>query len=164
MPEAALDVRHLFGVLKHFGTTMLVTRGSASYARARPMAVAELGEDAHVYLVTGADSEKTAEIDLAPDVTLVFQDSHRFASLSGRATLSRDRALTERLWSEAWKVWFPQGKADPAICFVRIEPHEAEYWDNAGMNGLKYLFAAAKAYASGTRPGASQEQHARLKL
>lgn len=72
--------------------------------------------------------------------------------LNGRAHLTRERELIERLWSDAWRVWFPQGKSDPAICLIQIEPLEGEYWDSSGARGLKHAFQAARAYATGQQP------------
>ena len=55
------------------------------------------------------------------------------------------------MWKEAWKIWFPIGKSDPNIALLKFTAHEGEYWDNAGMQGLKYVYDAAKAYVTGER-------------
>jgi general stress protein 26 len=89
-----------------------------------------------------------------------MQDSGRYVSLSGSARAVRDRALVEGLWSESWKVWFPQGKDDPSLRILIVGPTEASYWDASGLRGLKYFFEAAKAYVNGTRPPSdNDEQH-----
>jgi general stress protein 26 len=161
MTTNRFDNEHLYSVLKHFRTTMLVSSFPAQAAHARPMTIAELGEDLHIYLVAGADSAKMAEVEQNPRVTLVFQDSHRFATLSGSAQLKRDPQLIDRLWSEAWQAWFPKGKSDPEICLIYLKPEQGEYWDSAGVRGVKYLFEAARAYVTGARPATDSEQHAR---
>ena len=155
---------HLYDLLKDFDTAMLVTRSDDGHMHARPMAVAELRPDADAYFVTSIDSPKVAEVDTSPSVTLTFQGSSQFASLSGRASVMRDRALIDRLWKEAWKVWFPKGKTDPTIALLRFSAEDGEYWDNAGAQGLKYAFEAAKAYVKGEQPQSDQKQHAKVDL
>ena len=76
----------------------------------------------------------------------------------------RRRALIERLWSEAWRVWFPGGKDDPSLCLIRVEAREAEYWDNAGTQGIKYVLEAVKAYAKGETPAVDNKQNAKVGL
>lgn len=155
---------HLYELLKDFTNAMLVTCCSDGHLAARPMRVAELSADADAYFVTSTDSPKIAEIEANPAVTLTFQSSNQYASVSGQASLVRDRATIERLWSEAWKVWFPEGKTDPAIVLIKFAAQEGEYWDNAGIHGLKYVFAAAKAYAKGATPELNEDVHAKVDL
>src|SRR5207237_6314067 len=101
------------------------------------------------------DSPKVDEIESYPDVLVTLQDRRRYVSISGTARISRERSLIERLWREPWRVWFPQGKDDPALCLVVVTPREAEYWDQGGAKGIKYLFEMAKAYATGTTPASN---------
>jgi general stress protein 26 len=97
-------------------------------------------------------------------VVITFQSSRQFAAVYGRAELVRDRNLIDQLWSEAWKVWFPEGKADPTLCLIRVDSREGEYWDNAGMQGVKYAFEAAKAYMQGRTPAPDEKQNAKVRL
>ncbi len=84
--------------------------------------------------------------------------------MSGTATVVRDQALIDRLWSEAWKLWFPAGKTDPAIAMIKFEAREGEYWDKAGAEALKYVFEAIKAYAKGEKPKSDEKQHGKVAL
>ncbi len=162
--EAAKRAEHLYDLLKDFDTAMLITRSGEGHMHARPMAVAELRPDADAYFVTAIDSPKVAEIEASPDVTLTFQSSNQFASVCGRVRVVRDPALIDRLWKEAWKVWFPKGKNDPSISLLQFNAQHGEYWDNAGTQGLKYAFEAAKAYVKGQTPISDQKQHAKVEL
>lgn len=156
--------KHLAELIGHFDTAMLVTRTASGGMRSRPLAIAEARADGRLYFATSIESGKVHEIDVNPHVNVAMQNGHRrFVSLSGRAHVERDRSLIDRLWSESWKVWFPQGKNDPALCLVAVDPTEAEYWDSSGATGLRYLFEAAKALATGTRPeGNDDRQNAKL--
>ena len=165
MDSTASQIEHLYDLLREFSTTMFITRTDDGGLLVRPMAVAELGRNGYVYLVTSVGSKKVWETGANESVTLVFQNPRQFASLSGRATVVRDQELVDRLWSEAWKVWFPNGRTDPDICMIEIKPATGEYWDNAGTQGLKFAFEAAKAYVTGTTPTVAEgPQHGRVDL
>jgi general stress protein 26 len=154
---------HLYDLVKGIGTAMLITRAGGSL-HARPMSVADLRADADAYFVTSLDSPKVAEIEADPYAMITFQDGRQFAVISGNARVVRDRAVIDKLWSEAWKVWFPGGKDDPSLCLIKLEAQEGEYWDNSGTKGLKYLFEGVRAVLQGTRPATDETQHAKVAL
>ena len=154
---------HLVELIGKFDTAMLVTRMANGGLRSRPLAIAEARPDGGLYFATSIESGKVHELDDDPHVNVAMQNGHRhFVSVSGRARIERDRRLIDRLWSDSWKVWFPDGKNDPALCLIAVEPTEAEYWDSSGATGLRYLFEAAKAFATGTRPDTDDRQNAKL--
>jgi len=148
---------HLSELMKKFSTAMLVTHGTGGL-HGRPLSFA--GEhDGRLYFSTSVESGKVAELQDNPRVAITMQDSTRYISISGTAELSDDPELIERLWREPWRVWFPDGKSDPALRILSVEPEVAEYWDQSGARGIKYLIEMAKAYATGTTPasGASSD-------
>jgi general stress protein 26 len=163
MPSTTETKQHLFDVLKGFDTAMLVTH-SGNGLHVRPMAIAELRPDADMYFSTSLQSPKIAEIDANPAVIVTFQSRDQFASVYGSAYVVRDRALIEKLWSEAWRIWFPGGKDDPLLCLIRVEAREGEYWDNAGTQGVKYVLEAVKAYVKGETPNVDAKQNAKVGL
>ena len=149
---------HVKEMLHSFDTAMLVTHTSDGGMRSRPLSIAEDRESGELYFATSLESGKVRELEANAGVNLVLQDGRRFVSLTGYARIVRDRALIDRLWSEPWKVWFPEGKDDPSLCLLVIEPSEATYWDGAGAKGLKYLFEMAKAYVTNTRPDSDDDE------
>jgi general stress protein 26 len=162
MTSKQTEKEHLYDLLKGFDTAMLVTYPAGGLAHARPMAVAELRPDADTYFVTSIDSLKVEEIEANPSVTLTFQSTSKFASLSGRVQVVRDRELVERFWKTAWKAWFPQGRDDPTITLLKFDAERGEYWDDTGLHGLKYLFDAATAMAAGASPTVDHLQHSKV--
>lgn len=149
-----------------FDTAMLVTHSDDGELRARPMAIAKVDDNCRVWFLTLAESGKVHEIDVDKRVNVTCQrERDLFLSLTGRGDLDRDRAKLEELWKEEYKVWFPEGKDDPHLVLLAVEPEEGEYWDQEGMKKLKYLFESAKALATGTRPKIDEgEQHGRVRL
>lgn len=157
--------KHLLELIDEFDVAMFVTCTGDGRLRARPMALADRDEgDPHLYFATSLDSPKVRELEQNSHVNVVMQSKSRFVSISGRAEVIRDRALVDRLWSEAWRVWFPGGKEDPHLCLVRVDADEAEYWDQSGGKGLRYLLKAAAAYVSRQTPERSREENAKVPL
>lgn len=162
--DGAAKQERLYDVIKDFDNALLVTTATAGRDHVRPMHIAEIREDGDIFFATSMESPKIAEIVANPEVVVTFQGSRQFAAVYGRAEVLKDRSLIDQLWSEAWKVWFPQGKADPTLCLIRVDGREGEYWDNAGMQGIKYAFHAAKAYMQGRTPTQDEKQNAKVHL
>jgi general stress protein 26 len=156
--------RKLIELLDGFATAMLVTRRSETDVHIRPMRIAKLDDEGVLYFITSKSSPKAVEIERDASVDVVFQDDSKFVTMNGKATTTDDRQLLDELWSEPYKVWFPKGKDDRNICIIQVEPFEAEYWDNEGMQGLSYMFKAAKAYVTGTQPKVDSDIHAKVKI
>jgi general stress protein 26 len=160
------EARKFHDLLAKFDTAMLVTHTADQSLRGRPMQIAGIDDDSRVWFLTAIESGKVEEIVHDTHVAVICQkDRDLYVSLSGRATLLRDRAKVEELWKEPFRAWFPKGKDDPELALVSVTPQEGEYWDNEGLKKIKYLFEAAKAYATGTTPHVEEgEQHAKVKL
>jgi general stress protein 26 len=149
---------HVRKLLAGFDTAMLVTRTPGDAIRARPLSIAEQSGDGMLYFATAVESGKVHDLEHDARVAVVLQGTGKYLSLSGEAHLQRDRVVIRQLWSEAWRVWFPNGPDDPSLCLVVFEPHEADYWDAAGATRLKYFFEMAKAYVTHTRPGSDGDE------
>src|SRR5262249_25609775 len=145
--------------IKDIPTAMLLTHNESNRLRARPMVVARSETEDVLYFATDIESAKVTEILAHPRAHVVLQAHWKYVFLTGTITLSKDRALVERLWTEAWRAGFPGGQGDPSLCLLVFEPEEGEYWDESGTSGLKSLFKAAKAYATGDRPDVDELTH-----
>jgi general stress protein 26 len=157
---------HFFELLRTFDMATLITRTHAGNLHGRPMAVADISDDGTLWFITNVDSPKVLEIRDDSRGMVWLQKDRSFASINGHFELVADRARVDRIWKEAYRVWF-DGKADPELVLVRFTPFEAEYWDNTGTHGIKYAFEAMKAYLSGQKIDPAEydpEAHARLHL
>jgi general stress protein 26 len=150
--------QRLSELVLRFDTAMLVTRTGDGGMRARPLSIADSGDDGELYFSTAIESPKIHELEADPHVNVVMQDGSRFVSLTGVARIVNDRGLIERLWAPSWKVWFPKGKDDPSLRLLVVEPVEAAYWDMSGAQGIRYVFEMAKAYLKGTRPPSDDDE------
>ena len=100
-------------------TCMLVTQHDRFPFHARPMGAQGVDADGTVWFLSAADSQKNADIEHDPRVSLVVQDNskYRYAQVSGRATIHRDRALIEKHWTPIANAWF-EGKDDPRVTLM----------------------------------------------
>ena len=156
----------IHSLLSGFDTAMLVTHGRDGLNHARPMGIARLEPNCDLWFFTGRVAEKVREIQHDSEVHLIFQKDHKaYISLIGRAQLVQDKAKATELWKPAYRVWFPHGPDDGNILLIRVSATEAEYWDNTGFNGVKYLFEAVKAAMTAKTPQVQEpDQHGRVKL
>jgi general stress protein 26 len=129
------------------------------------MAIARIENDCEIWFFSSIESGKVHEIECDSRVSVICQKHDLFLSLSGQASVSRERARIAELWMESFKPWFPLGADDPAIALVSVKPSEGEYWDGEGFNKIKYLFQTAHAFATGTPIRVEEgEQHAKVRL
>lgn len=63
-------------------------------------------------------------------VTLTFQspDERVYLTLSGRAEIVTDAAITARMWRPAFKRWFPGGPGDPRLLLVQFAAYDADFY------------------------------------
>ena len=155
-----------YGLLKNYDTAVLITHGQETHFRARPMVIARVEDNCDLWFITSEDSAKVHEIEVDTRVHVVCQKGRTSCvSISGHASLVRDRAKTQELWKSAFQVWFPQGADDPNIVLIHVAGEHGEYWDNTGVNRLTYAYRAIKAVATGTVPEITEgEQHGRVNL
>ena len=149
-------------LIKDIQMAMLTTVGTDGPLHSRPMATQQTPFDGELLFLTAEDTGKVQEIKEDAEVALTYVDpKHTFLTLSGRASISNDRDLIEKLWNPTYKAWFPGGKDDPAIRVLRVHVDQAEYWEapaNAVLRNVKIL---ARAVTGGkTAVG----EHARVEL
>lgn len=154
----------LIDIVQDFEHAMLVTKTVVGGLDSRPMAVAQANDDGELWFVTNRHSGKMADLAHCDDVAVTMQGSRQFVSLHGKCQVVEDQQKIDALWSELWKVWFPQGKSDPAIVLLKFVPEHGEYWDNRGLSALKYLVAAGKAFFRGERAEVDESINATVKL
>ena len=67
-----------------------------------------------------------------------------FATVHGTLRLDNDRAVIERLWNRYVAAWYEEGKDDPKLALLRLDPERAEIWLDASslVAGVKMLFGA----------------------
>ena len=142
-------VEHIREVVKKNESCFFCTAVSAGGSGAtRPMSVQEVDAAGTLWFLSASDSHKNREIAQEPAVRLFFQGSEHagFLTLTGTATVSRDRPRIKELWKPVLKVWFTEGDDDPRITVIAVRPSGGYYWDNkhgSVVAGIKMLAGAA---------------------
>ena len=149
--------RALRAHLRGLGAAMLVIRDADGHPRARPMWVADCSREGDLWFVTSAESGTVDELQHDPRVMVTMQSSHRYLSITGRATVIDDRRQIDNLWRPSMGAWFAEGKDDPRLVIVRVIGERAEVWSEAGV--FAHAFEATRALLTGHRP-AQRGRHA----
>jgi general stress protein 26 len=150
-------------------TAMMVTRRTDGHLHSRAMATQKSAPGADLWFVTAEGSAKLADLAGDPHVNLsYYKDSSReWISVSGVATVSRDRGTIATLYAPDWKVWFAadgdprHGTADdPRIVLIGVTVHAAEFLEvNKPRPVLLYEFV--KGWLTDTEPKLGEEHQLR---
>ena len=105
------EMDKLFEHIDDIEIAMLTTRRPDGHLCSRAMATQKRAAGADLWFVTLDDSGKLAEIAFDPHVNLsYYKDRTReWVSVSGIATITRDRQKIRELWAPDWQAWFPKG-------------------------------------------------------
>ena len=76
-----------------------------------------------IWFITDDRAHKVDEIGEGRTVSLLVQSDHDscYLHLRGTATMTRDRAKLEQMYSPLLKTWFPDGLDDPHMTLIRFE-------------------------------------------
>lgn len=158
------EQKQLKEIIADFDNAMLITLGQNKQPAGRPMRIADVEDDGTLWFVTNRESEKVDEISANSTVGITLQSGSQFVSLTGQADEIDDRSKVEQLWSEPWKVWFPEGKSDPSILLLKITPEFGEYWDMSGLSRFRFLYEASMAFFRGTEIDTQAIEHMNKKV
>ena len=160
MTDQTDDVKKLAKLIKGINVAMMTTRDDDGTLRSRPMQTQNHEFDGTLWFFTQASSHKVDEINHEHQVNLSYAEpsDSRYVSVSGTATLVRDRAKIDELWTPVLKAWFPEGKDDPEVALLRVDVSKAEYWDVPTSTIVK-LVGFTKAVLTGKQywPGENEK-------
>lgn len=126
----------LFELIDELSLGMLTSRGDDGRLVSRAMATLPADGDADLTFVTSIETHKFDEIARDPQVNVAYVDprSRQWVSISGEATVVRDRARIRRLYKPDWRAWFGDeggerdgGPDDPRIVLIDVRAVEAAW-------------------------------------
>ena len=148
MASPSDDVEHAWNLMEKIGFAMLVTLDGEKL-RARPMSAYVRREENAIYFLADARRHKDEEIARHPEVNLSFADTggQKYVSVSGKATVSNDRARIKEMFTTPAKAWWGSAE-DPNIRILKVTPDDAEFWDAPGkvISTIKMAAAAEQAH------------------
>ena len=148
----------LWSMMKSTRIAMLTT-DDGGHLRARPMAASQSEFNGTLWFFTREHTAKVDEVQAEHQVGVTYADpgAQNYVSLSGTATLVRDRATFDAHWGEILTTWFPDGKDDPDLALLRVDVVSAEYWD-APNSKLVHAYGYVKAKLTGTPPQGGENE------
>lgn len=148
-----------------FDLAMLVTDDDGVIV-SRMMATQKRRPGVDMWFVCTASDEKVSEIMQHPEVNVSYvnNSSRDWVSVSGTATINKDRALIRELYKPDWKAWFPDeggemngGPDDPRITLIDVDAHRVTYFNNKDSKPVA-LFKVLRAMATGNPPDFGQSK------
>lgn len=159
------DREKLYDMIKKVRIAMLTTIEADGSLHTRPMANQEADENGNLWFFAEKGSAVETNVRANPQVALGFSDpgGSDYVAISGTGTLTDDRATIDAKWNDVLTAWFPQGKDDPKIVLLKVDPSKGEFWDT--KSGLLYTAASyVKSKLTGSGPADSLSDQAKVSL
>lgn len=137
-------------LVKDTRIAMLTTVDASGRLVSRPMGVQDVEFDGDLWFFADESSAKVGEIAHDAHVNVSYSSGSSWLSVSGKASLVRDRERIHDLWNPVAGAWFPEGPDTPSVVLVRVEADSAEYWDSPGGR-LATAISLVKAKLTGRR-------------
>ena len=149
-----------YSMIEDIEIAMMTTRRRDGHLRSRAMATQKRAAGADLWFVTADGTSKVDDITYDPHVNLSYykNSSREWISVSGVATLSRDRQKIHELYAEDWKMWFPdEGDPrhgtpdDPRFVLIGVTVHAAEFLEIDKPKPV-VLYELVKGWLTGEEP------------
>ena len=154
------ELAKLYEQIDEVEIAMMTTRRVDGHLQSRAMATQRRASGADLWFVTLDDTSKLRDLDADPHVNLsYYKDRTReWVSVSGIASISRDRAKIHELYEPDWKAWFPKGddprhgtRDDPRMVLIGVDVHAAVFLQVTKPQPV-VLFKLVKGWVTGSTP------------
>jgi len=158
------NLKDLYDLIDGIEIAMFTTRRPDGQLVSRPMATQTQAEGADLWFATDLESHKLEELESDPHVNLAYyrDRTREWVSVSGIATVSRDRKAIHELYRRDWKAWFGDeggardgGPDDPRIGLILVDVQSVTYLKIDKPKPL-VLFEVAKGMVTGTPPNVGE--------
>lgn len=163
------ELEKLYNQIDDIEIAMMTTRRRDGHLQSRAMATQKRAEGADLWFVTLDDTPKVLDLAADPHVNLsYYKDRTReWVSVSGLATLTRDRQKIHELYAADWAAWFPKGddprhgtRDDPRMVLIGVDVHAASFLE-VNQPQPVVLFEVVKGWLSGSTPDVGEMHHIR---
>jgi general stress protein 26 len=154
------ELEKLFSHIADIEVAMMTTRRPDGHLQSRAMATQKRALGADLWFVTLEDAPKLLDLDNDPHVNLAYYKdrTREWVSVSGIASVTRDRAKIHELWAPDWKAWFPKDddprhgtKDDPRMVLIGVDVHAAVFLEVNKPQPV-VLFELVKGWLTGATP------------
>lgn len=161
------ELEKFYSAIESIDTAMMVTRRADGHLRARAMANQKRAGGADLWFVTMDGSAKLADLEHDPHINLSYfrETNKEWVSVSGIATISRDRDKIRELYQPDWKIWFAEAgdpllgtSNDPRMVLIGVTVHAAEFLEVNKPRPV-LLYEIVKGWVTGTEPEFGEMHH-----
>lgn len=154
------ELAKLYEHIDDIEIAMMTTRRQDGHLQSRAMATQKRAEGADLWFVTSDGTQKLRDLAADPHVNLsYYKDRTReWVSVSGIATITRDRQKIHELYAPDWKMWFPDEgdprhgtKDDPRLVLIGVDVHAAVFLEVNKPQPV-VLYELIKGWVTGTEP------------
>lgn len=132
------EVAKVHEMISGMDIAMLTTVDSSSaHGRltSRPLSTQLAEEDGDVLFLVRGSSAVVRDVEANPQVNVAYSSMKAWVSLAGTATVVRDRALVEQLWSAGASAFMDGGPENPDNVVLKVDGDTAEYWGGGSLVG-----------------------------
>ena len=154
------ELEKLYSHIADIEIAMMTTRRADGHLQSRAMATQKRALGADLWFVTLDTAPKLRDLDNDPHVNLsYYKDRTReWVSVSGVASVTRDRAKIHELYAPDWKMWFPKEgdprhgtPDDPRMVLIGVDVHAAVFLEVNKPQPV-VLFEVVKGWLTGATP------------
>jgi general stress protein 26 len=145
------DLSRLAALVKDAKIALLTTVNGEGHLHSRPLGLQQDEFDGDLWFLTQDPSSKVDDIRGNPQVNVALESGKGWVSIAGTASIVRDDAKVDELWTPSASAWFPEGREDPTIALVHVEGISAEIWSTDDPK-VVVLFKLTKAALTGGQP------------
>jgi general stress protein 26 len=165
--EMKQELEKLYSHIDEIEIAMMTTRRPDGHLQSRAMATQKRADGADLWFVTLEDTPKLRDLAADPHVNLsYYKDGTReWISVSGIATITRDRGKIHELYAPDWNMWFPKEgdprhgtKDDPRMVLIGVDIHAAAFLEVNKPQPI-VLFELVKGWVTGATPDVGEMHH-----
>ena len=154
------DLSKLYSHIDEIEIAMMTTRRPDGHLQSRAMATQKRADGADLWFVTTDGTQKLRDLAADPHINLsYYKDRTReWVSVSGIASVTRDRAKIHELYQPDWRAWFADEgdprhgtKDDPRMVLIGVDVHAAVFLEVNKPQPL-VLFEVVKGWVTGSTP------------
>jgi general stress protein 26 len=161
----AKKIEDLYALIEGIDIAMMTTRLPDGQLVSRPMSTQKRRPDVHLWFVAVDGSHKLGELAAEPHLNLGYFKDFQWVSVSGTATLSRDRARIRELYQPDWKAWVEDeggdkngGPDDPRFVLIEVRALGVTYFKRTDPRPV-VMFKVLAAMVTGSPPDVGEMRH-----
>ena len=158
MPNADLD--KFYEHIDDVDVVMMTTRRRDGHLQSRAMATQKRADGADLWFVSYEGAAKLKDLEADPHINLAYykEKTGEWISVSGIASMTRDRNKIRELYATDWKIWFPdEGDTrhgtpdDPRMVLIGVDVHAAVFLEVNKPRPI-VLYEVVKGWVTGSFP------------